>query len=529
MKKIISVAKKLNLTEDDIEFYGKYMAKIEGINSDKKGKLILVSAMTPTTSGEGKTTVSIGLCDGLNLLGKKAVLSLREPSLGPVFGMKGGATGGGEAEICPSNEINLHFTGDMHAITSANNLICACIDNSVFQGNPLNIDTSHIFFNRCIDMNDRALREVEISLEKLNNQSPRKEKFVITAASEIMALLCLSKDFKDLKVRLGNIIIALNKDGNPIYAKELGIIDSMASLLVNAIKPNLVQTKEGNPCIVHGGPFANIAHGCSSVIATQTALSLGDYCITECGFGGDLGGEKFMDIVCRQNGLYPSVVILVATIKALKLHSPISDITEGFENLKKQIENFKNVYNQRVIVALNIFEGDSNEEINLVAKLCEEINVKCCPCRQFAEGGKGTISLAEIVLEECEKDCPTPTYPYENEDSLEDKIYKLASKVYGACSIEYSDKAKEDIKNLGSLASGKPIVVAKTQYSLSDNPKLIGRPSNFTFHISGVEIKNGSGFIIVKTGKINLMPGLSKEPNALKIKVDDNMQIHNLK
>lgn len=529
MENIISVANKIGLKQDDIEPYGKYMAKIDGLNSDKKGKLILVSAMTPTTSGEGKTTVSIGLCDGLNLIGKKAVLSLREPSLGPVFGMKGGATGGGMAEIVPSDEINLHFTGDMHAITSANNLLCACIDNSIFQGNPLEIDENHIFFNRCIDMNDRALREVEISLENLKGLSSRREKFVITAASEIMALLCLAKDFKDLKVRLGNIIIGLNKQGNPVYAKDLGIVDSMASLLLHAIKPNLVQTKEGNPCIVHGGPFANIAHGCSSVIATQTALSLGDYVITECGFGGDLGGEKFMDIVCRQNKLYPSVVVLVATIKALKLHSSTENISEGFENLKKHIENFKNIYNQRVVVALNVFDGDSEEEISLTEKLCSDLGVTCSACRQFKEGGKGCVNLANVVVTECDKEINVPSYPYALDDSIEEKIFKLTSKVYGAGKIEYSEKAKEDIKNLGNLANGKPIVVAKTQYSFSDDHKLIGSPKNFTFHINGVEIKNGSGFIVVKTGKINLMPGLSKEPNALKISVDDNMVIHNLK
>ena len=525
MQNITQIAKKIGLGEDDIEHYGKYMAKLDGKNA-QKGKLILVSAMNPTTAGEGKTTVSIGICDALNRLGKKAVLSLREPSLGPVFGMKGGATGGGKAIIMPSDEINLHFTGDLHAITSANNLLCAVIDNSLFQGNPLNIDPEKIYFKRCMDMNDRSLREIEISLGSLKGLVPRKESFTITAASEIMAVLCLSSDFENLKERLGNILVAHSKEGKPIYARDFGVVDAMACLLTHAIKPNLVQTGEGNPCIVHGGPFANIAHGCSSVIATRTGLSYGDYCITEGGFGADLGGEKFMDIVCRQYGLAPTAVVIVATVKALKLHSPNGDIKEGFSNLKKHIENFKNVFNQNVIVALNKFEGDSEEEIETVKSLCRETNTKCALCEQFTKGGEGCLEIAKELLNFKGK---TPTYPYNLESNLQDKIYGLASKIYGASKIEYSPLALEKIASLEPLCKGMPIVVAKTQYSLSDDPKLIGRPNDFTLHVQDIELKNGCGFVVIKTGDIFLMPGLGKTPNALNIKVDKDLNIFNLK
>ncbi len=527
MEKINVIAQKLGLKEECIVPYGHYMAKIDANLENKQGKLILVSAMTPTTAGEGKTTVSIGLADGLNLLGKKAVLSLREPSLGPVFGMKGGATGGGKAVIEPSDEINLHFTGDMHAITSANNLLCAMIDNSIFQGNPLNIDKDRVIFKRCMDMNDRSLREIEISKEKLKGQAPRNDGFVITAASEIMALLCLSSSFDDLKNRLGNILVAFSLDGKPVYARELGVVDAMASLLVHATKPNLVQTGEGNPAIVHGGPFANIAHGCSSIIATRTALALGDYCITECGFGGDLGGEKFMDVVCRQFDLNPLAVVIVATIKALKLHSENALIEEGFTNLQKHIENFKDIYNQNVIVALNIFSDDKDEEIQKVISLCKGNDVDCYPTRQFAEGGKGCLDLAQAIIN-LDK-TPQPSFPYKLEESIKEKLNKLASKVYGAKNIIYSPLAEEQIKNIEKLGKGYPIVVAKTQYSFSDNPDLKGRPQDFDFHVSEVEIACGSRFIIVKSGKMTLMPGLGKVPNATKIIVDDSMTIHNLK
>lgn len=532
MHKIIDIARKIGLNEDDIELYGKYIAKIDRADlykQNSKGKLILVSAMTPTTSGEGKTTVSIGLCDALNLLESKAVLSLREPSLGPVFGMKGGATGGGKAVIEPSNEINLHFTGDMHAITSANNLLCAMLDNSIFHGNPLNIDQNQIFFKRCMDMNDRSLREIEISLEPLKNQTPRKDGFVITAASEIMALLCLAKDFQDLKDRLGKIIVALSKEGKPIYAKDLNATDSMAALLTQAIKPNLVQTGEGNPAIVHGGPFANIAHGCSSVIATKTALSLGDFVITEGGFGADLGGEKFMDIVCRQNQLNPALVVLVATVKAIKAHSEKGELEDGIENLKKHIENFQTVFNQRVLVAINRFNDDSEDDLNKVKMLCQQMGVAAEICNQFAEGGKGALKLAKKAKELASLPIKKPNFPYALNENLTQKIEKLAQKIYGADKVEYSSFANEEIKNIEKLCQNMPIVVAKTQYSLSDDPKLIGAPQNTTLHVSGVELKNGSGFVVVKTGKMTLMPGLSKEPNAFKIKVDEDMKIYNLK
>ncbi len=528
MEKIEDIAKKINIDDKELLPYGHYMAKIKGRDYKNKGKLILVSAMTPTKSGEGKTTVSIGLADALNLLGKKTVLSLREPSLGPVFGMKGGATGGGKAMVVPSDEINLHFTGDLHAITSANNLLCAMLDNSIFQGNKLNIDPSTIAIKRCLDMNDRALREIEISKEKLAGQSPRKDGFVITAASEIMALLCLATDFEDLKRRLGNIYLAKTYDGKEIYAKDLGAVDAMASLLTYAIRPNLVQTLAGNPCIMHGGPFANIAHGCSSVIATRTALSLGKYCVTECGFGGDLGGEKFMDIVCRQFDLNPSLVVIVATVKALKLHSKTGNLEDGFANLKRHIDNFKNVYNQKVIVALNVFNDDKKEDLNQAISLCKKHNVEAKLCRQYTQGGKGCLELAKAAIKLCEGKSPTPTFPYQLSDSIKVKIEKLSSKIYGATSQEYTEVALKQIDEIEKLALGKPIIVAKTQYSFSDDPQLIGAPSSI-FHIQEVEYCGGSGFVIVKAGKMTLMPGLNKEPNALKITVDKNMKIHNLR
>ncbi len=528
MKKVCEIAKDLSIDFDDIIPYGHYIAKINNFKPIKNGKLILISAMTPTTSGEGKTTISIGLCDSLNSLGKKAVLSLREPSLGPVFGMKGGATGGGKASIEPSNEINLHFTGDLHAITSANNLLCAVIDNSIFQGNPLDIDLNNVFFKRCMDMNDRSLREIEIGLEKLKGQTPRKDGFVITAASEIMAILCLAKDIEDLKTRLGNILVALTNDGKPLFAKDFEVVDAMTALLLNAIKPNLVQTLEGNPALVHGGPFANIAHGCSSLIATKTALSLADYAITEAGFGGDLGGEKFFDIVCRFNNIKPSAVVIVATIKALKSHSPTGNITEGFENLKKHIDNFLKVFNQKVIVALNKFASDTEEEVALVKKLCESIGVSCHDCSQFENGGKGCESLAKNIIEICQAEPPTPTYPYDLSEDIQEKIFKLASKIYGASKVTYSQQALDYIEKFKDLTKNLPIVVAKTQYSISGDPILIGNPMNTDFNVESIEVKNGSGFVVVKADKVFLMPGLGKEPNATKIKVQGE-QIYNLK
>lgn len=527
MLKIKTIAKKLNIKNNQIIQYGDYMAKIKNVATDKKGKLILVSAMTPTTAGEGKTTIAIALSDALNIIGYKSILSLREPSLGPVFGMKGGATGAGKASVEPSNEINLHFTGDFHAITSANNLLCALLDNSIFQGNPLNIDPNRVVFPRAMDMNDRSLRDIKISLENLKGQEPRQDHFVITSACEIMAILCLAKDFEELKRRLGNILVAYSREGKPIFAKDLKAQESMAILLSSAFYPNLVQTQSGYPAIIHGGPFANIAHGCSSVVATSAALSLGDYCVTEGGFGGDLGGEKFLSIKCRNLGKIPTCVVVVATIKALKLHSANGDLSEGFENLKRHLLNFKNVFSLTPIVALNHFKGDSQNDIKQVIELCHQMGVSCHVCYPYEKGGKGCIDLAQEISSL--KEPKTMTYPYNLEDDIEEKIQKLTTKIYGGKNVEFSSEAKSELQNLPEECKNYPVVVAKTQYSFSDDPKLLNAPTDFTLHVKRIEIKNGAQFIVALAGKIYLMPGLGKEPNAVNMFIDENMQIHNLK
>ena len=527
MLKIQTIAKKLNIKNSQLIQYGDYMAKLKNVAGDKNGKLILVSAMTPTTAGEGKTTIAIALSDALNIIGYKSVLSLREPSLGPVFGMKGGATGAGKASVEPSNDINLHFTGDFHAITSANNLLCALLDNSIFQGNPLNIDPNHVVFPRAMDMNDRSLRDIQISLENLKGQQPRQDHFVITSACEIMAILCLAKDFQDLKRRLGNILVAYTKDNKPVFAKDLKAQESMAILLANAFYPNLVQTQGGYPAIIHGGPFANIAHGCSSINATRTALSLGDYCVTEGGFGGDLGGEKFLSVKCRNLKKIPTCVVVVATIKALKLHSANGILSEGFENLKRHILNFKNVFSLTPIVALNHFKGDSQNDIDEVIELCRQMGVSCHVCYPYEKGGKGCISLAQEISSL--KEPKTMTYPYSLEDTLEEKIQKLTTKIYGGKDVEYSSVALDQIKNLPDECKNYPVVVAKTQYSFSDDAKLLNAPKDFTIHVRSIEIKHGAQFIVVLAGKIYLMPGLGKEPNAVNMSIDENMQIYNLK
>ena len=527
MLKIQTVAKKINLKKSQIVQYGDYMAKIKNVDGRESGKLILVSAMTPTTAGEGKTTIAIALSDALNLIGHKSVLSLREPSLGPVFGMKGGATGAGKATVEPSDEINLHFTGDFHAITSANNLLAALLDNSIFQGNPLNIDPNRIVFPRAMDMNDRSLRDIQISLEALKGQQPRQDHFVITSACEIMAILCLAKDFQDLKRRLGNILVAYDKEGNPIFAKDLKAQESMAILLANAIYPNLVQTQGGFPAIIHGGPFANIAHGCSSLIATKTALSLGEYCVTEGGFGGDLGGEKFLSIKCRNLNKAPTCVVVVATIKALKLHSSSGNLVEGFENLKRHLLNFKKVFSLTPIVALNHFKGDKQRDIDEVISLCRQMGISCHVCFPYEKGGKGCISLAEEISSLNEP--KTMTYPYALTDDVQEKIQKLCTKIYGGRDVEYSQEAIEELKNLPEECKTYPVVVAKTQYSFSDDAKLLNAPKDFTLHVRRIEIKHGAQFIVVLAGKIYLMPGLGKEPNAVNMFIDENMKIHNLK
>ncbi len=528
-EKIIAIANKIGLEEKNIEFYGNYKAKIKLEKMEPKGKLILVSAMSPTKYGEGKTTISIGLADGMRKLGFNAVLALREPSLGPVFGVKGGATGGGMASLIPSDDINLHFTGDFHAITSANNLLCALIDNHIYHGNPLNIDKDKILFNRCMDMNDRALREITISQEKLKNNVERKDSFIITAASEIMAILCLAKDLEDLKQRLGNILVAFSKDGKPILAKDLKAQDAMAILLKDAIKPNLVQSLEGTPAIVHGGPFANIAHGCNSVLATNYALTLGDYVITEAGFGGDLGGEKFIDLKCRLNQLNPSVVVIVATIKAIKTHSNNGGLNGGLENLRKHIENFRQIFNKETIVAINKFDGDSEADLEKVKNFCESLNCPVEVASPYLEGGAGCIELAKKVKELCDKKNTPLNFAYALNETIEEKILSLAKNIYGACDVSYSSLAKEKIRQFEKLAKDLPICIAKTQYSLSDDEKLLGVPQNFTLHVRDIELKNGAGFLVVIAGKISLMPGLPLVPNSENMTIDKNGNIKNLK
>ena len=525
LKNICEIAKKLNLAEDDIELYGKYKAKIVGTHGKHKGKLVLVTAINPTKFGEGKTTISIGLGDALNNLGQSVCLALREPSLGPVFGLKGGATGGGKARVEPSDDINLHFTGDFHAITSANNLLASMIDNHIFFGNELGIE--RVVFGRCVDLNDRALRQITISQEKLKNNKERTEHFDITAASEIMAVLCLAKNLSDLKRRCGNILVAYTKDNKPIYAKDLKAEEAMTILLKDAIKPNLVQTLENTPAIIHGGPFANIAHGCNSVIATKTALSLADYVVTEAGFGSDLGGEKFLDVKCRLNNLNPNVVVVVATIKALKLHGN-DDINTGFANLEKHVENMKNIFNKNVVVALNRFSDDSLNDINLVKSLCKNKNFECIECNAFSQGGKGCLELGKYVINACNEKNVALHFAYNLNDNIEKKIYDLATKVYGAKEVFFEDEAKSKLAKANEIAKGYPIVTAKTQYSFSDNPDLLGAPKNYRFVIRDIEVKTGAEFVVLIAGKMSLMPGLPKIPNAEKMEIK-NGKIFNLK
>ncbi len=521
LQNIAKIAKKLGLKKKNIDCYGNYMAKINEIKmKSKKGKLILISSINPTKFGEGKTTVAISLADSLKSLKKKAILALREPSLGPVFGVKGGATGGGNATIEPKDKINLHFTGDFHAITSTNNLLCALIDNHLYHGNSLNIDENNILFHRCIDMNDRALREITISQEKLNNNVERKENFVITAASEIMAILCLSKDIEELKSRLGDILIAYSKDNKPLFAKDLKAENSMAILLKDAIKPNLVQTLNGTPAIVHGGPFANIAHGCNSFLATDYALNLGDYCITEAGFGGDLGGEKFLDFKCRLNNFNPNIIILVVTIKALKAHGTDGALEKGFENLQKHLLNFKNIFNKNVIIAINKFDNDNEKDIKAIIEYCKQLNFKAVVSSPYFNSKLGCVELAKEVIKLCEYDNSPLKFSYDFNDSIKNKISDIAIKVYGAKKVVFSKNALKKIKLYEKLAKGFAVIIAKTQYSLSDNEKLLGAPRDFIFHVQDVEIKNGAKFIVAKAGKITLMPGLPAHPNSEKMELD---------
>ncbi|CUU45201.1 formate--tetrahydrofolate ligase [Clostridium beijerinckii] len=534
MEPIKNVAEKLGLCEDDIEYYGKYKCKIsldvyDKVKNNNNGKLVLVTAINPTPAGEGKSTVTVGLGQALNRIGKKAVIALREPSLGPVFGIKGGAAGGGYAQVVPMEDINLHFTGDMHAITSANNLLSAAIDNHIHQGNVLRIDSRRIVFKRVMDMNDRALRHIIVGMGGKVNGFVREDGFNITVASEIMAILCLASDLEDLKERMGNIVIAYNLDGNPVYAKELEIQGAMALLMKDAIKPNLVQTLENTPALIHGGPFANIAHGCNSIMATKLALKLGDVVITEAGFGADLGAEKFFDIKCRYGNLEPECVVVVATIRALKHHGGVAKtelnvpnveaLKNGIANLEKQIENIKK-FKITPVVAINKFVTDSSEEVEFIKDFCDKIGVKVALCDVWAKGGEGGIDLANIVLDALDNSESNFEPIYDKEKSIREKIFTIASEIYGADKVNYTPAAKKQIDELEKFKLDKlPICMAKTQYSLSDNPSLLARPTGFDITVKEVRVSNGAGFIVVQTGDIMTMPGLPKVPAANKMDV----------
>ena len=538
LKNISEITGKLNIPEEFVEPIGKYKAKIsinylEHLENKKDGKLILVTAINPTPLGEGKTTTSIGLADGLNKIGKKAILALREPSLGPVFGIKGGATGGGHSQVAPMEDINLHFTGDIHAITSANNLLSAIIDNHIFQGNKLGIDK--VFWKRCVDLNDRALRKVEIGLSGEKNMIPREDSFDITVASEIMAILCLATSLKDLKRRLANIIIEYNKENKPIYCHDLKAEGSLTVLLKDAINPNIVQTLENNPAIIHGGPFANIAHGCNSIIATKMALKLSDYVITEAGFGADLGAEKFLDIKCRKTGLKPDAVVIVATIKALKYHGGIEKekiqeeklegLEKGIDNLYRHIDNLKNKFGLQVIVALNRYANDGKKEIIWLENKLRAKDIPVSVVEGWAKGGDGAIDIAKKLTKLVEEKSNFK-FIYDDNDSIQEKILKVATKIYGAKGIEISDEAKENIKRIEDLGYGNlPICIAKTQYSFSDDPKNLKCDNEYNINVRGVELKAGAGFIVVLAGKIMTMPGLPKVPAAENIDIDENENI----
>lgn len=543
IKPISDIAEKLGISADELEFYGKYKAKLplsllKKYENKEDGKLILVTAINPTPAGEGKTTVTVGLGEAMNRIGKKAVIALREPSMGPVFGIKGGAAGGGYAQVIPMEDINLHFTGDMHAITAANNLLCAIIDNHIQQGNELHIDPRRILFKRCLDMNDRALRNVVIGLGGKVNGVPREDGFMITVASEIMAILCLSSGIKDLKERLGSILTAYTYDGTPVYARDLNAVGSMAALLKDAIKPNLVQTLENTPALMHGGPFANIAHGCNSVTATRLALKLGDYCITEAGFGADLGAEKFLDIKCRCAGLKPSCVVIVATIRALKYNGgvPKTELSKentvalknGIVNLETHIENMRK-YGLPVVVAINRFATDTEAEIETIEAFCREKDVPVSLTEVFARGGEGGKDLAEKVVKTIETKEAHFKPIYDEKLSIKEKLNVLAKEIYRAGDVVFTSNAEKAISEIEKLGKDKlPICVAKTQYSLSDDPQKLGSPKGFTLTVRDVRLSAGAGFIVALTGDIMTMPGLPKQPAAYKIDVDDDGNVSGL-
>jgi formate--tetrahydrofolate ligase len=540
---IKDVAASVGINEDDLELYGKYKAKLsdsylKSLESKKDGKLILVTAINPTPAGEGKTTTSVGLVDGFRRTGRKAMLALREPSLGPCFGVKGGAAGGGYAQVVPMDEINLHFTGDFHAITSANNLLAAILDNHIQQGNDLKIDSRQITWKRCLDMNDRALRNIVVGLGSKSDGFVREDHFVITVASEIMAVLCLAEDLKDLKARLSRIIVAYDLDGNPVTAGDIQAVGAMTALLKDAIRPNIIQTLEHTPAIVHGGPFANIAHGCNSVIATKYALKMADYVITEAGFGADLGAEKFFDIKCRKANLKPDACVLVATIRALKYNGGVKKadlgienldaLKKGISNLEKHIENLKQ-YNVPIVITLNAFSSDSDAEVKFVKDFCEERNCEFALSKVWEFGGEGGIELANAVLKTLEEKKSNFAPIYEDSLPLKEKIETVAKKIYGAKDVNFSSESLKMLDKLTDLGFGNlPVCIAKTQYSLSDDATLLGRPENFTLNVREVYISAGAGFVVVLTGQVMTMPGLPKEPAAHRIDVNESGMITGL-
>ncbi|MBS6255356.1 formate--tetrahydrofolate ligase [Megasphaera massiliensis] len=537
LEPITTIAKKVGLTDDDLELYGKYKAKIsfdaiKRLSKEKDGKLVLVTAITPTPAGEGKTLTTIGLAQALNYMGHKAVVALREPSLGPVFGIKGGAAGGGYSQVLPMEDINLHFTGDMHAITAANNLLAAAIDNHVHQGNALRIDVRRIIWKRVMDMNDRALRNLVVGMGGKVCGFPREDHFMITVASEIMAALCLARDLMDLKKRMGDITVAYDLDGNLVTARQLGVEGAMAILMKDAIKPNLVQTIEHTPALVHGGPFANIAHGCNSVVATKLAMKMGDIAVTEAGFGADLGAEKFMDIKCRFAGIKPDAVVIVATVRALKMHGGVDKknlqeenveaLKKGFANLAKHIENMR-LFDVPVVVGINKFISDTDAEIKALRDLCADYGVEAALNNCWAEGGKGGVEMGEKVLKMLEQP-KTPYKPiYDVNASIPEKLTAIVQKVYGGDGVVFEGNAKKQIQELESFGlDHMPICVAKTQYSLSDNPALLGAPKNFTVTVKDVRVCTGAGFIVCQTSNIMTMPGLPKVPAANRMDIDEN-------